>query len=101
VEVFPFWYNKPFVFGSIQVSLRLAGMHHRSYLAEESSTKSTLMSWFERLDPLVTARSCVRSFTCGAAAKAQDVSMSPYFIARVARFLRVQFNYGNETNIFA
>mgnify|MGYP003386416876 FL=1 len=94
VEVFPFWYDKPFVFGSIQVSLRLLGLHHRSYLFEESKWKSTMLALIEGFMPMFTRRNCIRYYTdtCGWLSKLQDVRMSPEFVTRVSNFLSIQFN---------
>ena len=92
VEIFPFWFYRPFVYGSLQVALRAVGFHHRYYFQHESE-KSFTMAALEFLIPPYNRDTCADEYvrTCGAVSRSQGVSVSDGFLERLAQFLRYQY----------
>lgn len=94
IEVHPFGYYKPEVYGLIQAGFRQNIHIGRSYLAEESepeaSVTGSLLQWMRRYAG-VGQQECMHIWVCRYFSRLQNVAMSPAFIQRSALFISEHF----------
>ena len=94
VELFPHWFRKPFVYGSVLASIRNAGYHSKYYLYHESVPTSTQISLFANLALVGRTKDnekCIKNLFCRYLAKQQDIVISIPFMNKLTDYLTYIF----------
>jgi hypothetical protein len=94
VEIHPFLFVKPGVFGDIQETLRNLFYLPRSYLFDgsehEKDFKSMILYHLGEMN-LLDTYSCLKTYACRQIAKYQNVHVSDHLIRRVAEFAHIHY----------
>ena len=90
IEIFPKWFYKPFVYGSIQAGYRHLNIS-RSYLCEQSKSYSYIISTLAYIFGDNNNHKCGGWMLCRYIAKGQDVEITTEFTHRIADYLKNHF----------
>ena len=90
VEIQPYMYFMPHYYGTIQSLLRHYIPIQRSYLTEESTSDSILLSVFASAG-ILTRKICSKSSFCRYISRLQNVRASDAFISKVANYVNKHF----------
>lgn len=94
IEVFPYMYFRPEVYGFIQGGLRhRTGLSSRSYLAHESTPSNWIWRILDhaKTSNMLSKRFCEDTSICRFFSRRQEVSISPAFLMRIVNYIHQHF----------